>query len=135
MTRGARTLYLAIGLVCVGLGVLGAVLPILPTTPFMLVALWAFSRSSSRLETWLLTHRVFGPRLHAWRAHHAIPLPVKLTAWGSMLASLTILVVGGAPVLVIAVAAVVMAIGATFIALRPSRPPPSAVVSERSVGE
>ena len=118
-----RALYLAIGLLCVGLGVLGAVLPVLPTTPFLLISLWAFSKSSVRLERWLLDHRRFGPRLTAWRMHRVIPLAAKLAAWGSMTASLTLMIVAGRSVIAIAGAASVMAIGATYVASRPSRPP------------
>ena len=115
-----RVVYLIVGLVCVGLGVLGTVLPVLPTTPFLLVALWAFAKSSARLEHWLLAHPRFGPRLAAWREHHVIPLPVKLTAWGSMVASLAIMAITTKSWLVIAISASVMAIGAVYIARCPS---------------
>ena len=118
-----RAVYLSIGLLFVGLGALGAVLPVLPTTPFLLISLWAFANSSARLERWLLEHRRFGPRLVAWRAHRVIPLGVKLTAWGSMLASLTTMVVLGSPWQALAGSAAVMAIGAVYIATRPSRAP------------
>ena len=123
----ARLGYLVIGLVFVGLGVLGAFLPVLPTTPFLLISLWAFSRSSARLETWLLEHRRFGPRLVDWRAHRVIPWGAKLAAWGSMIASLTLLVLTGRSWIAIAGAASVMAIGASYIASRPSRPPATTV--------
>ncbi len=118
-----RAVYLVIGLLFVGLGVLGAFLPVLPTTPFLLISLWAFSKSSARLENWLLTHKRFGPRLTAWRTHRVIPRAAKLAAWGSMLVSLTLMIVIGRPVVQIAAAAAVMAIGATYVASKPSRPP------------
>jgi len=118
-----RAVYLTIGLLFVGLGVLGALLPVLPTTPFLLISLWAFSKSSLRLERWLLDHKRFGPRLMAWRSHRVIPLAAKLAAWGSMVASLTLMIVVGRPVIQIAAAAAVMAIGATYVASKPSRPP------------
>jgi uncharacterized membrane protein YbaN (DUF454 family) len=118
-----RALYLAIGLVCVGLGVLGAFLPVLPTTPFLLISLWAFSKSSVRLERWLLEHKRFGPRLVAWRTQRVIPLGAKLAAWGSMVASLTLMIVTGRSMIAIAGAAAIMATGAIYIASKPSRPP------------
>lgn len=118
-----RAVYLVIGFLFVGLGVLGAFLPVLPTTPLLLVSLWAFSKSSVRLERWLLEHKRFGPRLTAWRTHRVIPLAAKLAAWGSMAASLTLMIVLGRPMFQIAVAATVMAIGATYVASKPSRPP------------
>jgi uncharacterized membrane protein YbaN (DUF454 family) len=121
-----RILYLTIGLLCVGLGVAGAFLPVLPTTPFLLISLWAFSKSSSRLERWLIEHKRFGPRLVAWRTNRVIPLPAKLAAWGSMIASLTLMVVTGRSLVAIVGAASVMAIGAVYIATKPSRPPANA---------
>jgi uncharacterized protein len=119
----ARALYFVLGLICVGLGAVGTVLPVLPTTPFMLVAVWAFAKSSRRLERWLLEHRRFGPPVLAWRQHRVIPLRVKLTAWGSMLASLAIMVLTTSSWLVVGISAAVMAIGAAYIATRPSSIP------------
>ena len=114
LQHARRIFYVGLGLVCFGLGVLGAFLPVLPTTPFLLVSLWAFSLSSKRLETWLLNHRRFGPRLVAWRKERVVPLPVKLTAWGSMIGSLTRMVIAGA--------GSVMLFGAIYVARCPSRP-------------
>ncbi|WP_142850750.1 YbaN family protein [Telmatospirillum sp. J64-1] len=87
--RRFRLLYLCLGWLCVGLGVIGAVLPVMPTTPFLLVALWAFSRSSQRFHDWLYHHPRFGPTLRAWRRHRVIPARAKLTALAAMVASLT----------------------------------------------
>jgi uncharacterized membrane protein YbaN (DUF454 family) len=70
------------------LGVLGTVLPIVPTTPFMLLALWAFSASSERFHDWLYHHRIFGPPLQRWRRERVVPLWTKVVALGSMCASL-----------------------------------------------
>jgi uncharacterized protein len=116
-----RVVYVSLGVVCVGLGVLGAVLPVLPTTPFLLLAAWAFAKSSARLERWLLEHPRLGPPIARWRATRAIPLSVKLVAWGSMLGSLTLMLVVGTPWSAMAGAASVMAIGAIYVATRPSR--------------
>ena len=119
----ARALYLVIGLLCVGLGAVGAFLPVLPTTPFMILAAAMFAKSSVRLERWLLEHKRFGPPLIAWRAHRVIPLRVKLLSWGSMLVSLGLMILTGRW-LAVAVAAVVMAIGAIYVARCPSTIPP-----------
>ncbi|HEY5933930.1 MAG TPA: YbaN family protein [Kofleriaceae bacterium] len=126
-SRVARYVYVAIGLLFVGLGTLGVVLPVVPTTPFLLISLWAFARSSQRLEAWLLAHRLFGPRLVEWKKHRVIPWSVKLTAWGSMIASLTLMIVTGRSPIAIIGAAAVMAIGATYVASKPSKPPPESV--------
>jgi uncharacterized membrane protein YbaN (DUF454 family) len=82
-----RWLYLLMGLVCVVLGIIGALLPVLPTTPFMLVALWAFSRSSRRFHDWLYHHRIFGPGLRNFSEHRVVPLRVKIIAAVTMSAS------------------------------------------------
>lgn len=122
--RSLRWLYLVLGGAFVGLGVVGLVLPVVPTTPFMLLALWAFSRSSPRLEAWLLAHRRFGPPLQRWRAHRVVPLRAKLVAWGSMAASL-IWMIGWstAPRWAVALTVALMAYAVWFVARLPSRPP------------
>jgi uncharacterized membrane protein YbaN (DUF454 family) len=118
----ARALYLVIGLLCVGLGAVGAFVPVLPTTPFMILAAAMFAKSSVRLERWLLDHKRFGPPLRAWRAHRVIPMRVKLVSWTSMLVSLVLMMLTGRW-LAVAAAAVVMAIGAIYVARCPSTIP------------
>ncbi len=119
-----RPVFLAIGFVCVGLGGLGAVLPLLPTTPFLLIALWAFSRSSDRFHHWLYTHPRFGPRLQAWNEHGVVPVKVKLSAISAMLVSLGLMVfVARVKWPVLAVSGALMLVGATYVLSRPSRPP------------
>ena len=72
-----RVLYFCLGIGFFGLGVLGVLLPGLPTTPFMVLAAWAFARSSRRFHNWLTTHHLFGPPIQRWQAHRVIPRPVK----------------------------------------------------------
>jgi len=118
-----RYAFMALGFVCVGLGVLGIFLPVLPTTSFLLVALWAFSRSSRRFHDWLYTHPRFGPRLQEWKAHGTIPVKVKVTAISTMLASLAFMVfIAHTKAWVVAVAGAFMLVGAVYILSRPSRP-------------
>jgi hypothetical protein len=76
------------GFVAVGLGIAGLVLPVLPTTPFMLVAAACFARSSPRFHRWLLQHRTFGPIVSEWERHRAIPWKTKL--WAIVLMSATL---------------------------------------------
>jgi hypothetical protein len=76
---------LGIGWSAVGLAMLGVFLPLLPTTPFLLVAAWAFGRSSIRLRRRLYNDRMFGPMLQNWERHGAIPLWAKMLATGVML--------------------------------------------------
>ncbi|MET0238598.1 MAG: YbaN family protein [Sphingobium sp.] len=86
MARAGRTLWLALGLFLTGLGILGAFLPLLPTTIFLILAAGCFARSSPRLERWLLEHRQFGPTLVAWRAEGAIAPRAKALACTGMAA-------------------------------------------------
>ncbi len=67
-----RLLFQLLGLLMVGLGILGALLPVLPTTPFLLAASYFFVRSSPRLHRWLLRSRWFGPMIHDWEKHRGI---------------------------------------------------------------
>ena len=67
-----RHLYLIAGFVSIGLGTIGAFLPLLPTVPFMILAAFCFARSSPRLEAKLLDHRHFGPHIRRWRERRAI---------------------------------------------------------------
>lgn len=73
-------MYLTLGFVCVALGFAGVVLPLLPTTPFLLLAAAAFLKSSPRWHRWLLQHRTFGPYLRNFLLHKAIPLKVKVVS-------------------------------------------------------
>ena len=77
-----RMVYLIAGLVCIVLGLIGILLPGLPTTPFILLASWCFSRSSRRLETALENSRLFGPLIGDWRRHRAIRRSVRYLAIG-----------------------------------------------------
>jgi uncharacterized membrane protein YbaN (DUF454 family) len=75
-----RGLLIAAGCVCVALGVIGIFMPLLPTTPFMLLAAACFARSSHRFHDWLLANRTFGPLIFEWRRHRSIPFRTKITA-------------------------------------------------------
>ena len=76
-SRLARLLLIGLGTVCVGLGVLGAFLPLLPTTVFMLLAAACYARGSDRFYKRLVNHRMFGPTIRAWRQRRCIPSKAK----------------------------------------------------------
>ena len=73
-----RWVLMGAGFVAVGLAGLGVVLPLLPTTPFVLIAAACFARSSPRFHDWLLTNRVFGPLIEDWRTHRGLALRAKV---------------------------------------------------------
>lgn len=81
-----RWFWKAAGLLFVGLAIAGAVLPLLPTTPFVLLAAGCFARGSPRLRVWLHRSRLFGPMLRDWRRHGGVRPRVKLTAVAMVLA-------------------------------------------------
>ncbi|WP_343463844.1 DUF454 family protein [Pantoea sp.] len=68
-----RLLLLSLGWLAIALGTLGIVLPLLPTTPFMLLAAWCFARSSPRFHHWLMWRSPFGRYLRHWQQHRAMP--------------------------------------------------------------
>lgn len=79
-----RLLWGAAGALALATGIVGVFLPLLPTTPFVLLAAFCFSRGSTRCERWLLQHPRFGPMVRDWRRNHAIPLRAKQLAWAMM---------------------------------------------------
>lgn len=79
--------YLSLGGLCVALGSIGVFVPGLPTTVFMIVALWAFTKSSPKMRDWLYYHRHFGPALQDWVSHRSIPVRARQFALVSLLIS------------------------------------------------
>jgi uncharacterized membrane protein YbaN (DUF454 family) len=75
-----RLLWIGLGYLAIGFGTAGLFLPILPTTPFALLAAFCFSKGSPRLHQWLRAHPRFGPYIRNWEAHRVIPLHAKIIA-------------------------------------------------------
>lgn len=77
-------LYFALGWLSLALGILGAVLPLLPTTPFVILAALLFSKSNKKYHDWLRNHRYFGASLKNWEDHKVIPLKAKILSSSMM---------------------------------------------------
>ncbi|MDF2368363.1 YbaN family protein [Sneathiella sp.] len=118
-----KIVLLLIGWLFVIIGAIGVFLPVLPTTPFLLISLWAFSQSSERFHDWLYNHRIFGPPLQDWSKYGVIPLRAKIIALSTMAISATLVILySSTPWYGLAAMIILMGIGAGFILSRPSRP-------------
>ena len=116
-----RAVFATLGIVFFVTGLIGVFLPVLPTTPFMLLALWAFSNSSKRLHDYIWNHKKYGPMVRAWKQHGAIPKRAKISAILVMSASATFMVFfSGAPLYGLIAALALMMFGAVFILTRPT---------------
>jgi uncharacterized membrane protein YbaN (DUF454 family) len=120
-TPATRWFWLGLGHCAVAVGAVGAFVPLLPTTPLMLLAAWAYARSSPALREWLHSHPRFGAYIRAWQVEGAIPTRAKIVAIVAMAVSFAIAWNGGAgPYTLTALAAILTAVG-LYVA---SRPPP-----------
>jgi uncharacterized membrane protein YbaN (DUF454 family) len=116
-----RYFYLALGACFVALGFVGAFLPLLPTTPFLLLALACFARSSPALHDWLLSHPIMGKYIRDWERDRSIPLPAKILSVMMMSASLAWLAFGTkAPAIAVWMTGGILFMVAFYILTRPT---------------
>ena len=121
--RPLRLLLIAFGILCVATGIVGIFVPGLPTTIFLIIALWAFTRSSPRLEAWLLGHRRLGPPLKAWRRHGAIPRRAKYIAIAMIATSWIVIALTTHSLIGMIGTGIGLALVALFVATRPDTIP------------
>src|SRR6056297_648377 len=114
-----RFLWATLGLLRVGLGMLGVVLPLLPTVPFMLLAAFCFARSSERLHNWLLSHPQFGPAITDWQDRGAINARVKRISTLAIAAVFGLSVIMGVKTIILGIQALVLCCVLLFIWTRP----------------
>ncbi|SDD20331.1 hypothetical protein SAMN05444678_11080 [Sphingomonas sp. YR710] len=117
-----RWVWFGLGWFLIALGVIGALLPVMPTTVFLIGAAGCFTKSSPRFERWLLDHRWLGPPVRNWRERGAIPIKAKILAIGSMAGGYAIflLAVHPWPWLALLVGGAILA-SALFVGSRPGR--------------
>ncbi len=119
-SRTARIFWLVLGLLLLGIGFVGAFLPLLPTVDFLILALACFARSSPWLEAWLLNHPRFGPGLRAWREEGAISRKARIAAWCGMTIGYGLFLFGARPGWLLGSAVgVAMLASALWVASRP----------------
>jgi len=124
--RPARALFLVLGTLCLGVAAVGVVVPVLPTTPFVLLAAACYLRSSATLYDRLLGSRAFGPTIVAWQEHRAIPPRAKAIAIAMVVVTFAISVVFVVDHLILQVGlAALGAVLVLWLARRPSWIPAS----------
>lgn len=114
-----RGIYLVAGWAALGLGVIGIVLPLLPTTPFVLLAAFLFTRGSPRARAWLVEHARFGPVIAAWEENGAIPRRAKIASAVAMAAVFALSLALGLASWLLAVQGVCLVGAALFVWTRP----------------
>jgi len=115
-----RLVWMAFGLVSLALGAAGAVLPLLPTTPFVLLAAFCFARSSPQFHSWLINHPTFGPAIMDWRHERAISKRGKVAGSIAMGLAFAVSLLLRVPWTVIIVQAIVFVPVLLFIWSRPT---------------
>ena len=113
--------WIGLGWLCVGLGVAGAFLPLLPTTPFLLLAAYAFSRGSEKLHRWLTEHPTWGPPIRDWQEHRAISRQTKIYASVAMVAVFIISLLMSAPWWALTAQGIILVFVAFFLWTRNER--------------
>lgn len=117
--RIVKYIHLTLGALCVMLGFVGVFLPVMPTTIFLILAAFFFTKGSPRLRGWLLNHGHFGPSIRTWEETGAIPRRIKVVSVTMMLSSFIPTLILRVPPIYLGLQAVLIAIGALYILTRP----------------
>ncbi|WP_233270415.1 YbaN family protein [Chachezhania sediminis] len=117
-----RAVWLALGFVALGLGILGVALPVLPTTPFVILAAFCFGKGSPRLRQWLVDHHIFGKLITDWEKYGAIAPRSKALACTMMGAVFLLSLVMGLKWWILLIQGICLGGAATFVLTRPNGP-------------
>ena len=117
-----RWAWLGLAYACLAIGMVGIVVPVLPTTPFILLSAFAADRGSPRLHAWLVRHRVFGPAIRDWRSARSIARRAKLLAVTVMAISVVVMAVSVSPLVAVPTGAFIACV-AVWIWTRPEPRP------------
>ncbi|NVJ99250.1 MAG: YbaN family protein [Alphaproteobacteria bacterium] len=116
----SRMLWMLLGGLSLGLGTVGVVLPLLPTTPFLLIAAVCFARSSPRLHRWLTAHSYLGSLIKNWEQYGAIDRRTKVCALTVMILTPAITALFDPPTWALVLQIIVLACAAVFVISRPT---------------
>ncbi|MCG7198640.1 YbaN family protein [Marinobacter pelagius] len=115
-----KTGFRILAYISAGMAVIGVALPLLPTTPFVLLAAFFASKGSPAFARWLDTHPRFGPAIENWRLRRAVPASAKALACGMMTVSWAMLLLMGASLMVLGIVGTCLAATACYLLTRPS---------------
>jgi len=116
--RWLRSLYVTLGFMMLGIGIIGTVLPGIPTTMPILVAAFFFSKSSPRFDDWLVNHKLFGPLVRDWRAGLGFTARAKAISIAAIAITFTITVVWAIDNMAVRIGLVILAVGISAYILR-----------------
>jgi len=127
-----KALFFFLGSLSLGLGILGILLPGLPTTPFLLLSAALYVKSSRRLYNWLLNHKIFGKFIRDYRENKSIALKHKILALGMMTTMISISVIMVLENIYLRISVILLGLIGAFVILSiPTAPSPSEIETEK----
>lgn len=115
-----RLIFILSGFFSAGLGILGAVLPVMPSTCFFILAAYFFGRSSPRIESWFLNHPKIGPAIQSWRCYRAMSSGAKMAALMGMTIGQVFLIVTWPSYWLVGVGTLFIIVSAWYVISRPN---------------
>ena len=120
--REGRHIWTLLGMLCVALGAIGILVPLLPTTPFLILAAYLFSLGSPRMHNWLIKHTILGPPIRDWREHRAVSRRAKIWAVTAIALLFVLSLVLQVPLWALVTEGIILGTVALFLLTRPTPP-------------